>query len=91
MYVKRWDYIQAFSRTVLLFLGMMREPYCYNILILEIMLCKNLNFLDEITILFLYFCQSASKSEGLSVTTMSFQLMQYDFPSPVTTEFKYTE
>lgn len=41
--------------------------------------------------IWLCFCQSASKSESLSVTTTNFHLMQCSFPSPDRTERKYTE
>lgn len=41
--------------------------------------------------IWLCFCQSASKSESLSVTTTNFHLLQCSFPSPDRTERKYTE
>lgn len=41
--------------------------------------------------IWLCFCQSASKSESLSVTTTNFHLLQCSFPSPDRTEHKYTE
>lgn len=86
-YAKRWDCFQTFTRVVLLFLWKWENPNEKK----EINTGDTVMWKSPCVNIWLCFCQSASKSESLSVTTTNFHLLQCSFPSPDRTEHKYTE